>query len=176
MYVEAFAAGILIGLIRKGSIFNFKFINLRKISLLITAFAIQIILIFVLPLYLFSIGVLLHISSYLLLFVFLWFNRSIFNYLFPVGILLNFLAILSNGGSMPVCSRYMSVEAAERVNSSITHTVIDETTRLPWLGDIIFISWPFQQMISLGDVFISLGIFLFVQKIMLSSKENIQNL
>lgn len=176
MYVEAFAAGILIGLIRKGSIVNFKYINLSKISFLVFAFFLQITVNFVPPLYLYGLSPFLHIGSYLLLIVFLWHNRNVFNYLLPAGILLNFLVILLNKGSMPVCTRHMPAEEVEKINTSATHTVLDETTRIPWLGDVLFISWPFNQMISLGDVFISLGIFLFVQKIMLFSREDIKNL
>ena len=174
MYIETFIVSFLIGLLRKGSIANFKLFNLNKICLLLAALAAQVIINinFLNIDNLYYLGAALHISSYFLLFIFFWANRHILNYLLVIGAALNFAAVSLNGGAMPVHTIHMPDAAVEKINNSVTHTVLDEATRVPWLADIFHVSWPFQQMISIGDVFICIGIFALVQKIMLFHKKS----
>lgn len=48
------------------------------------------------------------------------------------------------------------------------HYLLDASTRLPFLGDIIPLSSPYPrtQAISIGDVVMNLGIFLYILSIM----------
>ncbi|WP_081995743.1 DUF5317 domain-containing protein [Thermus sp. 2.9] len=84
-------------------------------------------------------------------------------YLVLVGLLLNTAVIFVNGGHMPV-----SAEALERAGigdfvpiveskGDAVHALLDETTRLPFLGDVIPLP-PLRKVVSPGDLFILLGI------------------
>jgi hypothetical protein len=109
----------------------------------------------------------------------LWLNRKEkgFWWIFA-GVALNFLVMLLNAGKMPV-----SVEAASMVDPAqlqlltagklvTKHIVLDHSTRLPFLGDIIPITspYPISQVISVGDVIINFGIFMYLQQVMLAHK------
>ena len=90
-----------------------------------------------------------------------------------VGVFLNFLVMVINGGRMPV-----SVEAAavldpgyiEVLKESLyaKHTMLTSTTHLGFLGDVIPITDPYPrtQIISIGDIVMNIGIFFFIQYFM----------
>jgi hypothetical protein len=111
-----------------------------------------------------SAGGAMHLSSYFLIFYFFWLNQHTFNIFLPLGTFLNFLVIVVNKGSMPVDPQYMPVNSIEKLVVSVTHTLITETTIFPWLADIIYIKWPTQQLISIGDIIINVGLFIFIQR------------
>jgi hypothetical protein len=110
----------------------------------------------------------------------LWLNRKEkgFWWIFA-GVALNFIVMLVNGGKMPV-----SVEAAASVFDPIyvhvltdgmavsKHMALDNSTLLPFLGDIIPITtpYPISHVISIGDVVMNIGIFIFLQNVMLVQK------
>jgi hypothetical protein len=52
------------------------------------------------------------------------------------------------------------------------HFALNDSTILPFLGDIIPISSPYprSQVISIGDVIMNFGIFIYLQKVMLVHK------
>lgn len=81
-----------------------------------------------------------------------------------VGLLLNILVIGANG-AMPV-----HAPSAERAGVPISfeeggvkHEVMDASTHLPWLGDAIALPL-LKSVLSLGDVFLALGVALFVYR------------
>lgn len=84
-------------------------------------------------------------------------------YLVLLGLLLNALVIFANGGHMPVSLPALrqvglgELENLLRNRSDAVHTLLDETTRLPFLGDVIPLP-PLVKVISPGDVLILLGI------------------
>ncbi|WP_066172805.1 DUF5317 domain-containing protein [Bacillus marinisedimentorum] len=106
---------------------------------------------------------------------FLWVNRSYegFGILF-IGVFLNFIVMLVNGGRMPV-----SVEAAAVLDPHYIdalknglyakHTILNNTTNLGFLGDIIALQPPYprSQVISIGDIIMNIGAFIFLQHLML---------
>ena len=112
--------------------------------------------------------------------VVLWMNRQAHGFWFIFwGVLLNFLVMLVNGGKMPV-----SLEAASVLDPIYTqmlqsgevvskHTLLNDSTLLPFLGDIIPLSAPYPrtQAISIGDVLMNVGIFMYILHIMLAQKE-----
>ncbi|WP_236630211.1 DUF5317 domain-containing protein [Thermus thermamylovorans] len=84
-------------------------------------------------------------------------------YLVLGGLFLNTLVIFANGGHMPV-----SLAALERAGlegweeilkerRDAVHTLLDENTRLPFLGDVIALP-PLRKAVSPGDLFILAGI------------------
>jgi hypothetical protein len=113
---------------------------------------------------------LLILLSYLLLSVAAWLNKSLPGFkLFSIGMFMNFLVIASNGGRMPVSSK-----ALEEANLSHyinilesgyrKHQLMNETTILPFLGDVVPLHFPYALMnmvVSVGDLFITLGMCLF---------------
>jgi hypothetical protein len=110
----------------------------------------------------------------------LWLNRKEkgFWWIFA-GVALNFIVMVVNGGKMPV-----SVEAtASELDPSYAqmlidgtavskHAALDNSTLLPFLGDIIPITTPYprSQVISIGDVVMNFGIFIYLQNVMLVYK------
>jgi hypothetical protein len=96
--------------------------------------------------------------------------------LLGLGLSLNLLVIAANGGLMP-----LSVEAARRAGlfdvitaletiGRYRHvTLMDEGTRLWFLGDTIVLAYPLPsaQVFSPGDILVALGAFIFLQWAML---------
>ncbi len=115
-----------------------------------------------------------HLIVTLVLLAVIWANRDLPGFwIAGLGILLNFLVILANGGSMPV-----SIAGAERLglptDPALFHQqygaaniLQSEGARLWFLGDII-VSPPFlpAKVISVGDAVLAIGAFVFCQKVM----------
>jgi hypothetical protein len=94
------------------------------------------------------------------------------------GVFLNFLVMLVNGGKMPV-----SLEAASVLDPVYTkmllegtvvskHILLNSSTHLSFLGDIIPLSSPYprSQAISIGDIIMNFGIFIYLQHVMSTQK------
>lgn len=108
---------------------------------------------------------------------FLWLNRHYKGFtLIWIGVFLNFIVMAVNGGRMPV-----SVDASAvlgpyyvdmlREGEAVSkHYMMDASTHLSFLGDIIPLSSPYPrtQVISIGDVVMNIGIFLFIQYMMVN--------
>lgn len=117
----------------------------------------------------------IYMAVYIIGLVFLFLNRSHkgFSLIF-IGVLLNFIVMAVNGGRMPV-----SMEAASVLDPGYLdvmqqqlyakHMILNDSTKLGFLGDIIPLTNPYPktQIISIGDVVMNLGIFLFIQYLML---------
>lgn len=107
----------------------------------------------------------LQIVAYVFFLYALWLNWSSLGIKFlGLGSLLNFVVIAANGGRMPV-----SAEAIARAGGSGTpsgtHMLVTENTHLWFLADVIALPRisPMAQIISVGDIFIVLGVFIFIQ-------------
>lgn len=106
---------------------------------------------------------------------FLFLNRSHPGLLLIfIGVFLNFLVMAINGGRMPVLAEAALVldpQYIELLKEGLyaKHALLDESTRLAFLGDIIPVTDPYprSQVISIGDVIMNIGIFLFIQYVML---------
>jgi hypothetical protein len=111
--------------------------------------------------------------------VLLWLNRKEkgFWWIFA-GVSMNFLVMLLNGGKMPVSLDAISVidpAYAESLSNSMIetkHSIMTNATALPFLGDIIPLTLPYprQLVISIGDVIMNFGIFVYLQHVMLVHK------
>lgn len=110
----------------------------------------------------------LHLFTYILLILGVLFNinKTFMKFIF-IGILLNAMVIFSNGGKMPVAINGLKdidnySQEIDR-DFDIKHKNIDKNTRLPYLADIIIIPkpYPLARIISIGDIFIMLGVFVF---------------
>lgn len=99
--------------------------------------------------------------------------------LFLIGVVLNFLVITANGGKMPV-----SIIGIKGINSQIIelphrefdikHMAVTSDTKLVYLADIILIPrpYPLPKILSVGDLFIMLGFFVFIQEIMVLDEKD----
>jgi len=110
--------------------------------------------------------------QYLLLFIFLWFNRQLpYTWLTGLGSLLNFLVIMANKGSMPLSEAAMTMNVNSRnlehlaSGRMLTYHIVNENTLLTFLGDVIYLPAPFKAFLSIGDFVLFAGILLVIQSI-----------
>ncbi|TGV06705.1 hypothetical protein EN829_053130, partial [Mesorhizobium sp. M00.F.Ca.ET.186.01.1.1] len=109
--------------------------------------------------------------AYLCLLIFFYSNREHEDIrFFMIGWFFNAIAIWSNFGKMPI-----DLELAKKLKYSVDpivngtdfkHSVLDNSTNLPFLTDIMFMPFPIARVISIGDIFIMIGAFLLVQRVM----------
>jgi hypothetical protein len=117
-----------------------------------------------------AVGVSMILVSYVLLIALVFANRQRSGmWLAGVGIFLNFTVILVNGG-MPVMREAAVVAGGFGGEIDLSgafnykHVVLDQTTRLPFLADVIPVRIAGQgQVISLGDVFLAVGLGRFLE-------------
>lgn len=85
-----------------------------------------------------------------------------------VGVLMNFSVIALNGG-MPVLEGAAVVasgfaDGEMTISDSYKHVLLDQSTRLTFLADVIPIRFANQgQVVSLGDVFLAVGLGRFLE-------------
>lgn len=109
----------------------------------------------------------------------LWLNRKEkgFWWIFT-GVAMNFIVMLVNGGKMPVSLDAITVldptyvEMLQDAGIVSKHFLLSDSTLLPFLGDIIPLTFPYpiRQVISIGDVIMNFGIFIYLLNIMLEYK------
>lgn len=109
--------------------------------------------------------------AYIFILIFLVFNGEFEDIrIFMVGWLLNSLAIWTNNGKMPIDmeqARKLPYNLESVINgTNFKHNVLNESTNLPFLTDIIYMPYIIPRVISIGDLFIMLGAFLLIQRIM----------
>jgi hypothetical protein len=123
----------------------------------------------------------IYIVVYILGMLFLFMNRHHKGFtLILIGVFLNFLVMAVNGGRMPVSLEAAAVLDPEYLKALkeglyAKHAILTESTKLGFLGDIIPLTDPYPrtQIISIGDVIMNIGIFFFIQHLMLDHiKEN----
>lgn len=177
MVIEPLILSLLVAKLRKGKLKNLENIEISGWYLLLIAAGIQIIL---------SIlkrrGIILndgfyylHILSYILMIICVILNiKKNSMKAFLIGVVLNFIVIFANNGKMPV-----SIDGIKGINNNIStelptsdynikHQPINQDTKLVYLSDIILIPkpYPLPKILSLGDIFIMMGLFLFIQEAM----------
>ncbi|MFB0545406.1 MAG: DUF5317 domain-containing protein [Anaerolineae bacterium] len=124
----------------------------------------------------FSLMAVLLLLSYALLFVFIWYNRHLPGMkVIALGVFLNFLVLVANGGFMPIAPEALtrlgrSGELGIHDDCSKDIPMSRDETRLWLLSDIFVFPPPFPlpTAVSLGDVLLALGAFIFSQKALLS--------
>jgi hypothetical protein len=108
-----------------------------------------------------------HIASYALLGLCAWENRRIPGVpLIIAGGLLNAIAIIANGGVMPL-DPSLVVTAAERGGEGFVNSGVVASPHLLFLGDIIATprSWPMANVYSVGDCIILLGVIVLLHRV-----------
>lgn len=92
------------------------------------------------------------------------------------GMLLNMIAAFVNGGRMPVSPAaleklglFEQLSVLQAGGTSV-HQLLDDTTNLYFISDLIPIPIITPKAVSIGDLILSIGIFLIIHKYMISSK------
>ncbi len=179
MLIESVGTSVVVGKLRGGSFTNMKDANLEKWYFFVSGFFVEFASVYMAEkgYVFFRDNVFwVHLLSYTLLFIGLYFNRSTLGFKFiAAGIFLNFLVIMANGGQMPVSGESMvGIGLADnmiaiRDGHVITHTLMGNETVFRYLGDILVLSKPYPRpkIFSLGDVIMAIGVFLYIQEIMI---------
>ncbi len=164
--VAVLVIAVLVGFLRGGRLANLAEINLRVWWLLLVGLAMQIVANLlprpdegVNPL-----AVALILLSYLPLIAVVILNRQSHGmWLAAIGILMNFSVIAANQG-MPVSPEAAVIAGAESTDLDLDakHVVLDEDSLLPFLADVMPLK-VLGQVISLGDVFLAVGVGQFVE-------------
>ena len=173
MLIGGIVLGLLLGLRSGGRITNLAYVQLRWIWLLLAAVIVRFVTEALLNQgvdIVEALRVPLLTGGFALLLAGLWVNRG-----YPgiglafVGIVLNAVVITINGGFMPIWQT--ALDAAQFVPADVTsalHVVVagsaeDFLLRGLILGDVIPIPIPFvQNVASLGDLFLTLGLGFFL--------------
>ncbi len=182
---------IVVGLIRGGTIQRLASLPLRQGGLALGALLLQSFLIYG-PWFdrreTRSIAVGAMALSYLLLLAFVWLNRHLSGIaIIGLGLALNFLVTLANGGFMPTSPEALQrggytisasqVTTGSRLVRSKDILLAREETRLWFLSDIFVIPPPFPwpTVFSVGDVVIAVGTFAFMQKGLLGFSRDLRS-
>ena len=158
-----------VAMLRGGRFINLSEIHLKAWPLLLVGFGMQLIANLLPNDRSCSHGtaVALIILSYLPLLAVVWVNRAEAGmWLVGLGIFMNFAVISLNGG-MPVLPEAASLGLGREVTVSSfdalpKHVLLDENTHLSFLGDVIPLR-PIRNVISLGDVFLAVGLGIFIE-------------
>jgi hypothetical protein len=121
--------------------------------------------------------------SHVLLFVLVWQNRHVSGIkLIGLGLLLNFLVMVVNGGFMPVTPNALAqigydanapeLETGYILGRTKNVVMVPGDASLWFLSDIMVIPRPFPipTALSVGDLLIALGVFTFLRKAMFLSR------
>lgn len=178
MIFEALILGIIIGKIRGGKIKRLGYSTLQLPFILLCSFILilgtsilnslghPVAIAYRMPLY---------IVAYVLLFLVLFFNlhqRSL--WFVMIGAILNFAAIVLNQGSMPVDLALLEAHGFNNMLQSMKINALPHYISLEvahpltqYLGKIIATPsfYPLKQILSVGDLLISLGLLLYVQHV-----------
>jgi DHA3 family macrolide efflux protein-like MFS transporter len=174
MLIGGIALGLIIGLAVGGSISNLATIRLQRLTVLMVAVILRFGTEFLLNAHV-PIAEALRVpllgTSFALLLVALWANRA-----YPgmslafIGVLTNAVVIIVNGGYMPI---YLpSLQLAGLTPADVTtslHTILPAALDASFLlhlgpfADVIPVPFPIiQNVASIGDVFLTLGLAFFL--------------
>jgi len=180
MLIESLLASLIIGLIRGGKLSRFSHIRFTKVWTFLLAVILQVgIILFGLSGNDIVLNYIkeLYIASYVLLFIGIILNinyRSL--WVIIIGTITNLFVFFANDGKMPISIESLKLIglsdlASMAENGKIAlYTPLTDKTKYAFLGDIITIPQPYPhpQILSIGDIIIALGLFLFIQSIMLN--------
>jgi hypothetical protein len=140
-------------------------LELRGSWLALSAIALQVVIISIIPGHLGPLSEPLHMASYVMLGAFAWFNRRIAGLpIITLGGLLNFVCITVNGGVMPSDPDAMASIGRAAGTGEFENSGVVAHPKLAFLGDIIATpaSWPVHNIYSIGDLLILAGAFVLV--------------
>ena len=141
-------------------------LRLRLPGLAVAGIAVQVLIVSVAPgAALAGFHAPLHVLSYALLGAFGWANRRVTGVpIVLAGGALNALAILANGGVMPADPAVAAAAANHAAPGEFINSTAVGDARLAFLGDVLATpgSLPLQNVYSVGDVIVVLGLLVVV--------------
>ncbi|HEX9854086.1 MAG TPA: DUF5317 domain-containing protein [Acidimicrobiia bacterium] len=158
--VLALVVAAIVSVLRGGKFSNVGAIRVRAWWLLVIGLAMQLAGNF-LSEDQSGIAVGLMLTSYALLLIVVLANRNAAGlWIAGFGVTMNLVVIAVNG-AMPVLSEAIEIAGGNPgLPFDAKHELLDASTRLPFLADVIPIP---GSVISLGDVFLSIGLAVFVE-------------
>jgi len=186
MFIEPSIISIILAKIKGGKFRNLENFKLKGVVLLFLSAALQFTLSFVKgkntrfsQLLLEDLFVYIILLSYLLIIIVIFLNfNKLYMRIFLIGVILNLAVIMANSGKMPVSLNGISginqeIELPDR-QYDIKHTAVTKDTKLVYLSDILLIPkpYPLPKILSVGDLFVIIGVFVFFQKEMLLEKRD----
>ena len=161
LMVACFALAVLAVPLTGGRLSRLDGFRLHRISLLLAALAVQIVVISVVP------GEIpawaaasAHLATYGLAVAFLMSNRGVKGlWVVGIGAALNLAAIAANGGVMPAPAGALEAAGRAVIAGEFENSAVVAHPRLALLGDVFAVpeSWPLANVFSVGDVLIVLG-------------------
>ncbi|MYL62016.1 hypothetical protein GLW07_01475 [Bacillus hwajinpoensis] len=181
MVFDGILVAILVGYLRKGSLKGFAYLSFRAGWIFPLLLFIEVLIFSFQSTYAWigKLSAPLFMLIYIVGLTFLWLNRkmNIGIMILFIGVLLNFIVMALNGGRMPVSlesANILDTAYAEAIKNGLygKHAVLTDRTALWFLGDVIPITDPYpkDQVISIGDVIMNIGIFIFIQRVMVKTK------
>ncbi len=182
MLIESLAASMVVGKIRGGKLSGIGDERIKGWQFIVSSFILEYGAVFFAGRgsdFVKSNILWIHSFTYLLLLIGLAMNikKSAF-VIITAGVLLNFIVILANGGQMPV-----SQEALEKVGliknialigerSDIVHKLMVPPDKLKFLADIFPVGRKgfLPSVVSIGDIIMSIGVFIFIQQLMIRKR------
>lgn len=167
MFIEAIIFAVIIGYIIKGRLKNIDILSVKALYLVLTGFLIKFAIVISIQHGLMSRGLLTYILysiQYSLLLIFVILNRkNKYILIMGIGFLLNAVPIFINGGAMPVSTAAAkSMGFTKEVWMEGLYRAIDGTTKLNFLGDTIPYKLGKAYVVSIGDIILAIGLFLFI--------------
>lgn len=177
MIAEAFVLSIILGFIRRGKLNGLSAIPLRKYYLFVLPFVLSALVV--------AAGQMgdpkvwltyirtANVVQYLILLAAFAVNLHIREMWLPgIGTFLNFLVVTVNSGVMPVSVKALKIAGMEYLlkpgafDWNIRHSILDTSTHLKFLGDIIPVPGFgkfMPEVASIGDVMLAVGVFIIIQ-------------
>ncbi|GCD10171.1 DUF5317 domain-containing protein [Clostridium tagluense] len=167
MFIEALIFAVIIGYILKGNIRNLENVDIKRTYLVFISFFIEFFIVICIRKDFFNIGIFTYILNsimYILLVIFIYSNRkNKYIVLMGLGFLLNAIPIFLNGGAMPVSAKAAKAAGITlNISKEGLYSLINENTRVWFLGDIIPLTFLRNFAISIGDIIAVLGLMLFI--------------
>jgi hypothetical protein len=146
-----------------GRLGRLESLEIRGLWLAAAAFAIQIVLVTVVPEGDETLHRVAHVVTYGLVGACIVRNLDIrFMWIVAVGGLLNFIAIAANGGVMPASRSALQTAGLDVRSGEFANSDLVTGANVGFLGDVFAISagWPGANVFSVGDAVMVLGAFL----------------
>jgi hypothetical protein len=147
-----------------GRLSKFEELRIRGVWLAVVAFAVQVLLVTIIPAGDTGVHRAAHLSTYGLVGACALMNLRQIRFLWVVALggLLNFLAIAANDGVMPARRGALEAAGLDVREGSFANSDLVEGANLAFLGDVFAIpaGWPGANVFSLGDVLMLAGAFL----------------
>ena len=146
-----------------GRLSRLEELRLRWVWLVVLAFAIQVVLVTLVPSGHLTLHRVAHVATYFLAGACILRNLELrFIWVVAVGGVLNFVAIAANGGVMPASAGALRAAGLDPASGEFANSDLVRNPHVGFLGDVFAIpaGWPGANVFSVGDAVMVLGAFL----------------